>query len=143
MEHAKGLTLEQVKKSAKLTDKTFRASDYLTEQELDEMHASNLRGKKIQRPYDEIDAFSAEILARFGFDAYQAWLSGKIDQSKMLRFIAAERARDKQTIVNLEALILASVSGANHGDRNGKAPKSLKHASKILKQEVKQAQGGQ
>lgn len=143
MKHEDGLTLNQVKKSAKLTDKTFRASDYLSEQELDEVHASNARGKKIQRPYDEIDAFSAEILARFGFDAYNAWLSGEIPQTKMLKFIAAERARDKQTIVNLEALILASVSGANHGDKNGKAPKSLKHATKILKQEVKQAQGGQ
>lgn len=137
------LTLNNVKQTAKLKEKVFRASDYLSDEELDEVRMSNARGKKVERPYDEIDAFCAELLARFGWQAYEAWLEGRFDMSKALRFIAAERARDKQAIVNLEALILASVSGANHGDKNGKAPKTLKKANDILHKEIKQAQGAQ
>lgn len=137
------LTLNNIKKSPKVTERVFRASDYLSQQELDEIHASNARGKKVQRPFDEVDAFSAELLSRFGWDAYQAWLEGRFEMTKALRFIAAERARDKQQLVHLEALILASVAGANNADKHGHAPKSLKRAQDILNKEVKQAQGAQ
>ena len=137
------LTLNKVKQTAKLKEKVFRASDYLSDEEMDEVRQSNARGKKIQRPYDEVDAFCAELLARFGWQAYEAWLSGEFEMSKALRFIAAERARDKQAIVNLEAIILSSISGANHGDKNGRAPKTLKKANEILQKEIKQAQGAQ
>ena len=143
MKHDKSLTIEEIKKSPKVTDKVFRASDYLSEEELDEIHASNAKGKKIEKPFDDIDAFSAEILARFGWDTYQAWLEGRFEMSKSLRFIAAERARDKQLIVHLEAIILSAIAGANNPDKNGKMPKSLKQASDILKKEIKEAQGGQ
>lgn len=138
-----GLTINEIAKSPKVTTKSFRASDYLSQQELDDLHVSNLRGKPIKKPYDDIDAFEAELLARFGWDTYQAWLAGNFETERALRFVAAERARDKQRIVNLEALIVSAVAGANNGDKNGHVPKSLRHAYKILQDELKKSQGEQ
>ena len=143
MEHEKKLTLSELTKSRKVTDRVFRASDYLSEKELEEIHKSNAKGKKIVRPFDDVDAFGAEILARFGWDSYQAWLCGEFDMDKALRFVAAERARDKQTIVHLEALILSAMAGANNPDSHGHMPKSLRQANDIFKKEIKQAQGEQ
>lgn len=137
------LTLNNVKKSSKLTEKVFRASDYLSEEELNEVHESNARGKRIERPFDDIDAFGAEILARFGWQAYQAWLSGEFAMDKALRFVAAERARDKQALLNLEGIIITANYGANNADKHGKLPSTLKRATELYQKEIKQAQGAQ
>ena len=87
-------TLKSIKSSPKLAEQHFRPSDFLTKQQQDELREANARGRTIMRPYDEVDAFAAEILARFGWQAYKAWQMGEFSQEKALRFIAAERARD-------------------------------------------------
>lgn len=134
------LTLNNVKQTA--IKREFRASDFLTQEQMEEVHESNIKGKK-RAGYDEIDAYIAEILARFGYNTYLAWKCGDISAEDMAKFIRAERARDARNRLSLENIIVASVAGANNPTKGGHAPKSLKAAIKMLKSEEKMAKGGQ
>lgn len=132
------LTLNKVKQNAKV--RNFRASDFLTEKELDEVHESNLKGKKT-KGFDVIDAYIAEIIARFGYDTYVAWKFGEIGEEQMAKYIKAERARDVQNRLMIENIIVASMAGANNPTKSGHMPKSLKAAIKMIKSEEKLAKG--
>lgn len=136
------LTLNDIRKRPVFKqDRAFRASDFLTDDEKQELREVNARGRKIRRPFDEVDSFCAELLARFGWGAYEAWLDGRFDPEKAMRFVAAERARNKREILPLEAIIVNAVAGANHPTKHKSAPKGLKQAQKIIKLEVKEAKG--
>lgn len=132
------ITLRQAKKVAEV--KNFRASDFLTKEQIDEVHESNTKGKKKAR-FDKVDAYVAEILARFGYDTYVAWKFGEIDAKHMVKYIEAERAREAQNRLMIENVIVASVAGANNATKGGHPPKSLKTAIKMLKNEQKLAKG--
>lgn len=132
------ITLKQAKEAAAV--KTFRASDFLTKEELDEVHESNAKGKK-NTGFDVIDAYIAEIIARFGYDTYVAWKFGEIDEKHMAKYIQAERAREARNRLMIENIIVASVAGANNATKSGHPPKSLKAAIKMLKNEQKLAKG--
>ena len=132
------LTLNKVKQNAKV--RNFRASDFLAEKELDEVHESNLKGKKT-KGFDVIDAYIAEIIARFGYDTYVAWKFGEIGEEQMAKYIKAERARDVQNRLMIENIIVASMAGANNPTKGGHMPKSLKAAIKMIKSEEKLAKG--
>lgn len=140
---AEKTTLKSIKSSPKMAEQHYRPSDFLSQSDIDELHEANARGGKISKPYDEIDAFEAEILARFGWQTYQAYLSGEADVEQLAKYIAAERARDAQNRYNLECIIVSSVAGANRPRRHGGAPKSLKKAIDIVKAEYKRAKGAQ
>lgn len=133
------LTLNKVKDTAKV--KAYRASDFLTKEQVEEVHESNIRGKKLGK-FNQIDAYIAEIIARFGYNTFLAWKYGEIDEMQMAKYIEAERARDAKDRLALESLIVAAVSGANHPTKAGHAPKSLQTAIKMLKREQKLAEGG-
>lgn len=132
------LTLKKAKETAKV--KSFRASDFLTDEEVEEVHTSNIKGKK-RTSFDAIDAYIAEIIARFGYDTYVAWKFGEIDEAHMLKYIEAERAREARNRLMIENIIVASVAGANNPTKGGHMPKSLKTALKMLKNENKIAGG--
>ena len=132
------ISLDNAKKIAS-SKRNFRASDFLTEDEKKEVRKNNAKGKK--ELFNVVDAYAAEILARFGYDAYMAWKAGDIPNDKMQRFILAERARDSQRLFPLENIIIASVAGANNPTKGGHTPKSLQMAIKILKQEQERANG--
>lgn len=139
---AHDLTLNEVIKSAKVTERTHRVSDFLSkEQKIDISRARELKALEGVRGFDEVDAYSAEILARFGWQAWQAWQCGQIKTGQMSRYVMAERARAKREIISLEALIVAVGAGANNPTKSGKAPKSLRNAVKIFQSEQKQAKG--
>ena len=133
------LSLDSVKQTA--TVKVSRASDFLTDEQMEEVHKSNAKGAKTNR-FSVVDAYIAEIIARFGYDTYVAWKFGEISEDNMLHFIQAERAREAQHRLMIENIIVASVSGANHPTKSGHAPKSLTTAIKMLKTEQKLAEGG-
>lgn len=136
------LTLNDIRERPVIKqDREFRASDFLTEEEQQELREVNARGRVIKRPYDEVDAFCAELLARFGWDAYQAWQNGEFNAEKAMRFMASERARQKREMLPLESIIVNAVAGANHPTKHKSAPKGLKNAQKIIKSEIKQAKG--
>lgn len=132
------LTLNKVKNNAKV--RNFRASDFLTDEEIDEVHTSNINGKKADK-FDRIDAYIAEIIARFGYDTYVAWKFGEIGELQMAKYVEAERAREARNRLNIENVIVASVMGANHPTKGNHMPKSLKTAIKMLKNEEKLAKG--
>ena len=134
---APDLTLNKVKTTAKT--KVHRASDFLTQEQMDEVKSSNAKGKK--RSFDVVDAYIAEIIARFGYDTYTAWKCGDISEETMIKFINAERARDVQRNLVLENIIVASIAGANQPTKGGHSPKSLKLAIKMLKKEEERAKG--
>ena len=86
------LTLDNIKQRPSLTEgREFRASDFLTEDEQQELREVNARGRNIRRPFDEVDSFAAEIMARFGWDAYQAWLDGRSPR----RLCASSRPKER------------------------------------------------
>lgn len=132
------LTLNEIKKTARV--KSFRASDFLTDEQIEEVHESNIKGKK-NTSFDVIDAYIAEIIARFGYDTFVAWKFGEIGEEQMAKYIKAERARDVQNRLMIENIIVASMAGANNPTKGGHMPKSLKAAIKMLKNEEKLAKG--
>lgn len=134
-------TLEQIKAEVlPNTERTFRASDFLSDEEQQELKKVNETSHKKERPYDNVDAFEAELLARFGWEAFQAWLKGDFEMNTAARFIAAERAREKRQLEPLAMMILSANAGANNGDKNGHAPKSLRTAQELVKQIHKQGE---
>jgi len=130
------LTLKNVKTKIRES----RASDFLNEKQIEEDKKANLKGKKSAK-FNQIDAYIAEIIARFGYEAYVAWKNGEIDEKNMAKYILAERAREAQNRYVLESVIIGAVAGANNRDKHGQAPKSLKTAVQILKSEKKLAEG--
>lgn len=136
------LTLKQVKKSERVTTRTVRVSDFLSNEKKIELRmAQEARSAEKRRGFDEIDAYSAEILGRFGYHAWLAWQTGQIKGEKMAKMVLAERARAKRELLGVETMILAVGAGANNPTKAGHAPKSLRNAIKILKDEQKQAKG--
>lgn len=131
------LTLKEVRE--KITEKNFRASDFLTEEQVEEVRKSNAKGKKSR--FSVVDAYIAEIIARFGYDAYVAWKAGDITEENMVRFIEAERAREASSKLALEAIIVSSLAGAQQPTKSGHAPRSLRTAIKILEKEQNKAKG--
>ena len=123
-------TLKSIKSSPKLAEQHFRPSDFLTKQQQDELREANARGRTIMRPYDEVDAFAAEILARFGWQAYKAWQMG-------------EFSRDAGRSFEIEQVIYAATLGANNPTKGGKLPKSAKKTAEILNEHLKKAKGAQ
>lgn len=131
------LTLQNVREQIKV--KNFRASDFLTKEQTEEVKKTNLKGK--ERGFNQVDAYIAEIIGRFGYDTYKAWKLGEISEKDMLRYIKAERAREAGTLLGLETIIFASMAGANHPTKSGHSPQSLKTAIKILQKEEQKAKG--
>jgi len=131
------LTLQKAKESVKVRE--HRASDFLTKDEIEEVKNSNIRGKK--KSFNEIDAYIAEIIARFGYNTYMAWKNGDISEKTMVRYVNAERAREARNRVTIEAMVYACMAGANNPTKGGFMPKSLKVAQKILNTEQKLAEG--
>lgn len=132
------LTLNKVKQNAKV--RNFRASDFLTDKQIEEVHESNIKGKK-NLSFDAIDAYIAEIIARFGYDTYVAWKFGEISEINMAKYIEAERAREARNRLMIENIIVASNAGANNPTKHGHMPKSLKTAINMLKKEQELAKG--
>lgn len=133
------LKLENVKETAKV--KVSRASDFLTDEQIEEVRKANAKGAKSDK-FTSVDAYIAEILARFGYDTYVAWKFGEISEQNMFHFIQAERAREAQNRLIIENIIVASVAGANNPTKSGHAPKTLKTALKMIKTEQRIAEGG-
>lgn len=139
------ITLKQIqeqlseKDNKKAKNKVFRASDFLTDEQLDEVHKANKKGRK--RSFSAVDAYIAEIIARFGYATYMAWKNGDISEERMIKLVQAERAREIQNRLPLESIIIASIAGANHPNKTGTAPKSLKMAIDFLKKDQEKAKG--
>lgn len=119
----------------------FQISDFMTKDEQRQLKHSNFVGKRSRKQFDEIDAYAAEIMGRFGYEAYRAWNAGEISPKRMSRLIAADRAREKASLLNLEAIVMAMVGSCVQKPKGGGIPKGVKLAHKIYKDEIKIAKG--
>lgn len=139
---ASELKLNKIKEDVRNRTRVVRVSDFLSNDKKIELKlAQEANSARKKRTFDDVDAYSAEILGRFGYEAWMAWQNGQIKADKILRMVLAERARFKRELLGLEGIILASMAGANNPTKGGKVPKSLKNAVKILKSEQNQARG--
>ena len=128
------LKLNNIKANIKPKVRAYRASDLMTAEERDDIRKSAAQSRK-PRPFDDIDAYAAEIMGRFGYDAYKAWLNGDIGTEKMNRLLYAERSRSSRERYLLENILVSAIAGSNHPTKTGNAPKSLKNAIKLIKEE--------
>ncbi|MCM1218193.1 MAG: hypothetical protein NC548_27220 [Lachnospiraceae bacterium] len=137
------LTLNEVRKSPKLNkaQRTYRVSDFLTKEQKEAREKRKHEAKKTKRLFDPVDAYVAEIMARFGYDVYEKWNKGEIDDQRMQRLLAAERAREKAYILPLETIIAQLVKDCIRRTKKEKKPTGPKEAAKIIKVEAKIARG--
>lgn len=137
MKKDESLTLNGIKKSPKL-QQAIRLSDLVSKEEKAKLKPK--RPKK-KRPYDDIDAFVAEVVARFGYDVYQKWNNGEIETKTLQKWVLAERARDRAQFIPLEGVIAHMVGACIRRNKKERAPKGPKEAQKIISLEIKAAKG--
>lgn len=135
------LTLDVVKQSPKVTEKSFQISDFLSSDEQDALHEAVYRGKQNRRLFDEVDALTAEITARFGYEVYMRWNAGEFDDDKMARWLAAERAREYTHLSELSGIIYAMVSACVRVEKGRPRPRGPKAARNLLTKMNSKAQG--
>lgn len=141
MDSKRGTTLADIRKSPKITGRVARASDFMTEEQKERIRQANFVGRTSERKFDGTDAYCAEILARFGYEAYKAWDNGEIDEEFMARMIEAERARERAQRIPLEAIVVQMVGSCIKRNMGEPQPKGPKQAQKIMKAEIKAAKG--
>lgn len=135
MANKKALTLETIKKSqAHAPTKSRSLLDFADEKELKEWRQKRVERKRKKKKFDAVDSISAEILARFGWEAYQAWNNGEISQEQMTRWLFAERSREREGLTQLESVIFASFGLLGKKGRSvaGKINKVLEQNQKII-----------
>lgn len=143
------LTLENIRKSPRLNEPkkiTYRVSDFRTKEQLEKqrkLRAHRKKQKKVRRKYDAVDAKVAEIIVRFGYEVYEKWDCGEIDDEKIERLLMAERAREKAYILPLEGIVTCLVRDCIKRSSKEPQPKGPKNAIKILNNEIEIAKGEQ
>lgn len=135
------LTLNKVKESEKaIPVHVSRLSDFVSSEETEELRAKNAQGSKRKKKFNAVDSYVAEIIARFGYEAYKDWNMGIIPNDKMERLIWAERGRERALLNNLEAIItLNGMAGATSKKSKqpiDKAIQQIKENEKIVKGEA-------
>lgn len=129
-------TLAEIRKSPNV-GRTFTVSDFASEGEMEQL--KNAR-KTAQKPlYDVAEAVSAEILARFGFDAWRAWQEGRIEYEYMLRLLSAERVRENQRMADLEAFMFVLATSSYKQYKGERKPKGFDVARDLLREKMKGA----
>lgn len=142
MDQKSNLTLNDVRKSDKIRgERRFSASDFISTEGQKKIEAARRQSHEKKRKFDEVDAYTAEIVARFGYEVYKDWNRGVIPDTKMAKWILAERAREKAQLLSIEGIIIAMVSPTIQRQKGKPAPQSPKVAMNILKQDSKIARG--
>lgn len=139
------ITLKKVRDNSKTLSKPktreYRASDFLTNDEMTELQLNNIVGRKNKRKFDDVDAKVAQIIARFGYQVYELWNAGRIDDKEMDKWLIAETARERSILINLELVIASAISALVKIEKGQPRPKGVKNAVKIIKKELEIAKG--
>lgn len=140
MEAKSGLNLNDIRETLAQPEEVRISSLLSEEQKLNiaRARANKPRQKKL---FDDIDAYCAEIMGRFGYEAYKAWKAGNIENEFMGKMLLAERARDKQKLLNLEAMVIASAGSVSMRRKPSAVKKASKTAIDIYRKEAKYARG--
>lgn len=137
------LTLGEVQEGLKRSEargRAFSLEDFIDADEVAALHEEHRKrqGKK-RKAFDEVDSVVAEIIARFGWQAYEKWNSGEVDDEWMARLLCAERARETQSRTEIISTIYKSVLGtvSKHPKSNFESvAKILEANAKIMKGEL-------
>lgn len=132
-------TLNDIRNSSKV--KVFQASELLTNEQKAKCGQKRQARPRKRRLFDDVDAYVAEMIARFGYETYRAWKDDEIDDAKMNRWILAERARERAQFIPIEGVIAHMVGACIKRTKKERAPKGPKEAQKIIAQEIKAAKG--
>lgn len=137
------LTLNDVRRTLQPKQRKSGVSDFLTKEEQEEYKVVKTRSRRRRKQpkFGKVDAYMAEIIARFGYDTYKAWNADEIDDTKMIRMIEAERARERAAWLPIESLLRAVIQGGVPTFKPKKKPPIAKEVTKILKDEFKRARG--
>lgn len=121
------------------TPKQFGVADFINKKEYDEFRERKLKRARKKRRFDDADALIAEIISRFGWDTYQRWNAGEIDNEWITRLIYAERAREAAQRLELEAVVFNSLLGTRFGVKRPR--QQLEQVQKILEDVQKMVRG--
>lgn len=140
-----GTTLKTLQRQAEgyaKKPKVFTMADFLSKEEMREhMEAVQNAQKSRKRTFSDVDALCAEIMARFGYAAYEKWSNGEIPTEKMMRLLAAERSREYAKLTQLETVIVASVASTVRRYKGEPKPRGLENANRIIKDNIKIIKG--
>ena len=117
----------------------YSISDFVDKKTMGEFREKKLKREKKRKRFDEVDSIVGEIISRFGWEVYQKWNDGEIDNAWMTRILAAERAREAAKMLELEAVVFKSLVGTAMGNKHPR--QSLEQVQDILTEEQKIAQG--
>ena len=135
-------TLNNVRKSDKLRgERIFSASDFMSQDDRLRIEQARQKTHENKRKFDDVDAYTAEIVARFGYEAYKDWNAGIIPDAKTAKWILAERARDKSKLLSMEGIIIAMIAPTIRRQKDKPPPQSPKLAMKIFREDSKVARG--
>lgn len=135
------LTLKGIRKSLPKPEKSFRVSDFLTNEEKEQKRQRKLKPKPKKYRFSRTDAIIAEIIGRFGYEFYRDWNEGRLDEDLVFRMIYAERAREAEARIKIESLITHLVKDCIRRSKGERKPTGPKAAAKIIKLETKIAMG--
>ncbi len=131
-------TLAGIKSALQNEPRNFRVSDFVSEEQVEQLRLNNSRRRK--KKFDDVDAFEAEVVARFGYDVFCAWDNGEISSAQISKWVLAERARESADRLTTLAVLANGFAGCAHS-KKGQVPKTTKTIQKIIKQEIKMARG--
>lgn len=142
-----GLTLaelhEKARRKVSLPQPVQRVTltDLVGKEKARELATQNRVRAKKRKLFSQTDAHCAEILARFGWEAYQAWNNEKISPERMTAMLNAERAREARQQTHLEMVLVAAVSATVKRYKGEKKPKGLDQANQLIKQNLEIIKG--
>lgn len=131
-------TLAGIRSALQSEPRVYRVSDFVSEEQVEQLRLNN--GRRRKKRFDEVDAFEAEIVARFGYEVYIAWEEGEISSAQISKWVLAERARESADRLTTLAVLANGFAGCAHA-KKGQVPKTVKTIQKIVKQEIKMAKG--
>lgn len=134
------LTLGKIREEIK-SEHNFTLKDFTTEAEREQLSRARAKAKAKAPKFDAASAISAEILARFGFEAWKAWQNGEISPKQMSAYLAAERGRDLRLLADLETSMAVLFSTVARRQRGKPIPKGFKIAQKMVQNHEKTMKG--
>lgn len=141
------LTLNRIRQSERIRPRNVGVADLISKEEMQEVRKKQAEIRKKQnakkkRLFDDVDAYVAEMIARFGYDFYLKWNREELDDGWVARLMSAERAREATKRLPLEGLIRAVVQGGVPTFQPKRLPKGVnKQVQKIIKEELKMMRG--
>lgn len=117
----------------------YTIEDFATADELEQIEEANAKPRT--KKFDVAASVSAEVLARFGFEAWKAWQNGDISVSDMNAYLSAERGRERELLLEGELVIQNMLAALVRKEKNKGVPAGVKNARDIIKKQRRIIEG--